>query len=101
MPPLVCGWSPNLHRGVWRWLMSARCDSSDVCVDLRHAFLMEMDIGRAMGYTNQLNEGSLVRSWPTAASAREERPPLPEASVVPEQRNVPPELTRLKGRRSG
>src|SRR5215470_1241229 len=42
--------------------------------------------------------GSVVRSCPTAASAREERPPLPEASVVPEQRNVPPELTRLKGR---
>jgi|SRR5215510_13212345 len=45
--------------------------------------------------------GSLVGSWSTAASAREERPPLPEASVVPEQRNVPPEPARLKGRRGG
>ena len=45
MPPLVCGWSPNLHRGVWRRLMSARCGSSEVCVDRRHAFFMEMDIG--------------------------------------------------------
>src|SRR5262245_14846388 len=46
---------------VWRCLMSARCGSSEACVDRRHAFFMEVDIGRAMGYTSQLDEGVLGR----------------------------------------
>ena len=62
---------------------------------------MEVDIGRAMGYTNQLDEGVLGRVLVDGGLSQGGAPPLPEASVVPEQRNVPPELTRLKGRRDG
>lgn len=54
-----------------------------------------------MGYTNQLDEGVLGRVLVDGGLSQGGAPPLPEASVVPEQRNVPPELTRLKGRRDG